>query len=116
MNKREEIEFLRDMVKKLGTDSYTGPWLSGQLQAIECAILDDVCPSCFALDINAVKHHSEGLIKAANDQAQTVTAAAYALMEKAKEAEKMSYDRARRFINVVDNQKRAFVDALQSVM
>ena len=49
MKKSQEIEILRDTIARLGADSYCGPWLSGQLGAIESAINADYPPEAYAL-------------------------------------------------------------------
>jgi len=42
MTKQEEIEILRDAIGKLGSESYIGPWLAGQLPIIESFMKSDL--------------------------------------------------------------------------
>jgi hypothetical protein len=49
MTKHQEISILRDTISRLGADSYCGPWLSGQIGAIESAMASDYPPSAYAL-------------------------------------------------------------------
>ncbi len=44
MTKHEELEVLRDAVKRLGPDSYCGPWLDSVLGAVERDIKADLPP------------------------------------------------------------------------
>lgn len=41
MTKQQEIEALQALITKLGTDSYTGPWLAEQMPYIEADIRAD---------------------------------------------------------------------------
>lgn len=45
MTKPDEIEILRDAARRLGPDSYCGPWLAEQIQFIEADIRSDFPPS-----------------------------------------------------------------------
>ena len=45
MTKNEELEILRDAARRLGPDSYCGPWLSESLPAIEQDLRSDFVPS-----------------------------------------------------------------------
>lgn len=45
MSKNEELEIIRDTVRRLGPDSYCGPWLSDALPAIEQDLRSDFAPS-----------------------------------------------------------------------
>ena len=49
MTKKQEIEILRETISRLGPDSYCGPWLKGQLGAIESALESDYPPEAYAL-------------------------------------------------------------------
>lgn len=50
MTKKQEIEILRETISRLGPDSYCGPWLYGQLGAIELALDSDYPPEAYALN------------------------------------------------------------------
>jgi len=69
MTKHQEIEILRDTIVKLGSDSYCGPWLSGQLGAIESAINSDYSPACYALSPSEAARESQKILAEARKEA-----------------------------------------------
>jgi hypothetical protein len=44
LTKAQEMEILTAAAKKLGTDSYAGPWLANLLPFIESDLRSDLCP------------------------------------------------------------------------
>jgi len=78
MTKHQEIEILRDTIARLGPDSYCGPWLSGQLGAIESAMASDYSPACYALSPSEALKESMRLIQEAKADAAKIRADASA--------------------------------------
>lgn len=78
MTKQQEIEVLRDTISRLGPDSYCGPWLSGQLGAIESALSSDYSPSCYALSPSEALKESMRLMAEAKEDAAKIRASAVA--------------------------------------
>jgi hypothetical protein len=85
MTKADEVAVLQSFVRKLGDDSYTGPWLKGYLPAILGAIVNDVTPDVplpwearrEAEEIlSAAKRRAEALIEAAEAKARSLEAVA----------------------------------------
>lgn len=53
MTKSEEIQILRECAAKLGSNSYSGAWLSEQIEFIESAMRSDIEPGAAGLSWNA---------------------------------------------------------------
>lgn len=53
MTKSEEIQILRDCAAKLGSNSYSGAWLSEQIESIESAMRSDIEPGAAGLSWKA---------------------------------------------------------------
>lgn len=53
MTKSEEIQILRECAAKLGRESYSGAWLSEQIEFIESAMRSDIEPGAAGLSWNA---------------------------------------------------------------
>jgi hypothetical protein len=76
MTKHQEISILRDTIARLGPDSYCGPWLIGQLGAIESAMASDYSPACYALSPSEALKESMRLIQEAKADAAKIRTAA----------------------------------------
>lgn len=71
MNKATELEILRDAVRRLGTDSYCGPWLDSVLQEVERDMRCDFIPAATMGD--TAKQCAE-LVKVAEERAAELQA------------------------------------------
>jgi hypothetical protein len=69
MTKSQEISILRDTIARLGADSYCGPWLAGQLGAIESAINSDYPPEAYALSPADAARESQSILAEARKDA-----------------------------------------------
>jgi hypothetical protein len=73
MTKNEELQALRDLVTRLGANSYVGPWLADQIPAIEKDIRSDMLPQ---VSYSETKQHAADTIAAAEMRAKEITDAA----------------------------------------
>jgi len=78
MTKSQEISILRKTIETLGHDSCCGPWLSGQIGAIESAINSDFGPEAYALSPTEALKESMRLIQVAKTDAAKIRANAVA--------------------------------------
>lgn len=77
MTKSEEIQILRDCAAKLGRESYSGAWLSEQIEFIESAMRSDIEPGAAGLSWDAtiaeciaLKSEAVAFAKETRDQAE----------------------------------------------
>ena len=64
MTKQDEINILRDAVKRLGPDSYCAGWLADQLPAIEQSLASDIFPSQTFAEIASAYAETSRLLNA----------------------------------------------------
>jgi hypothetical protein len=83
MNKQQELATLDAAIKKLGADSYLGPWLSRVRHEVESAIRSDFFPALTLADA----------IKAGKAKADEILAAERAAL--AKEREELEAEKAK---------------------
>jgi hypothetical protein len=69
MTKSQEIEILKETIVKLGNDSYCGPWIAGQLGAIESAINSDYLPGTYAFSPAEAFWKSQAILAEARKEA-----------------------------------------------
>lgn len=104
MFKSQEIEILRETIAKLGPDSYCGPWLAGQLEAICSAIASDYPPEAYALSPSDAAREAQKIIsEAKRERAEIISDAQNRAKADLQEAAK-----------VIDNERaslRAFLVA-----
>lgn len=106
MTKQEELQVLRDTVTRLGPDSYCGPWLSSQLDAIESAMGADVCPSVYALSLPEAQRKSLELVTFARAEAER-------LIERAKkDADTLRAEARRQANSITESAASALRSAL----
>ncbi|MEI8280792.1 MAG: hypothetical protein WCG75_00160 [Armatimonadota bacterium] len=72
MTKSQEISILLDTIARLGPDSYCGPWLSGQIGAIESAINSDFGPSAYALSPADAAREAQSILAEARKEAAEI--------------------------------------------
>ena len=84
MTKSQELSSLRETIARLGSDSYCGPWLLGQLGAIESAISSDYSPACYALSPSEALKESMRLMAEARLDAAKIRADALLDAEKTR--------------------------------
>ena len=73
MTKVDEMKILRDCAKKLGTDSYCGPWLSGILFEVHSLMLSDFLPRIRITDtIQAAEKRAQEIITQAENEAEGI--------------------------------------------
>lgn len=108
MNKRDELNTIRETAHKLGADSYLGPWLDSVAAELEALILADMQPHLTLAD--AIADAREVTDKADREAALTLEAArreAARIEELATQQwEKMSnalYDAARGTLRMLNN-------------
>ena len=77
MSKSEELQILRNAAAALGPDSYCGPWIAEQLQAIESAMRFDIKPGAAGLswsatwdECAAMKRDAEAYAKETRENAE----------------------------------------------
>ncbi len=109
MNKRDELNTIRETAHKLGADSYLGPWLDSVADELEALILADIQPHLTLAD--AIADAREVTDKAEREAALTVDAATRhaARIEQMAEQrwEKMSatlYDAAKRTLKALNER------------
>jgi hypothetical protein len=85
MTKHQEIEILKETIVKLGADSYCGPWLLGQLGAIESAMASDYPPSVYALGPADAARESQKILAEAKADAAKIRADAVAAASRERE-------------------------------
>jgi hypothetical protein len=107
MTKSQEIEILKETIVKLGTDSYCGPWLIGQLGAIESAMSSDYSPACYALSPSEALKESMRLIQEAKADAAKIRADSVADGDRERKE-------AREWRDVVRAQVRASFESILS--
>lgn len=109
MTKAQEIEILRETIARLGSDSYCGPWLAGQLGAIESALNSDYHPEAYALN------PEEATLKAA-EIIQSAKADASKIRQNAEEEAKSTREKASRFCSEIhDTVRRDLESALSRI-
>lgn len=106
MNKQTELSILRDTIAHLGNDSYCGPWLASQLDAIESAMASDECPSIRALSPTEARKQAEEIVAQAQAQADRIIAHART------QAQHTVADAHRRATNTIDTATDALRAAL----
>lgn len=89
--KAQEIEILRDTVKRLGPDTYTGPWLAAVVGEVESQIRSDYFPS---ITLTESREKCETLIAEATRKAQSI-------IEDAELQAKKRIDRADHYVESV---------------
>ena len=73
MTKADELALLRETMKRLGPDSYCGPWLESELPAIEADMRNDFP---VAASISSARAECDRILAAANAKAADIMAAA----------------------------------------
>lgn len=102
MNKNEELDKLKGLIKELGMDSYCGPWLNNQLPFIESAIRSDMDPSVYCMTLQEYREHRDSMM----DKAKSETAA---VIEKATE-------RAKEIIATADKYRDGCIKAVSKAL
>ena len=72
MNKTQEIARLRSLVKELGDDSYTGPWLREQLPVIESEITSDLPAGTHAFTLAQARAEASRILTEAREGADAI--------------------------------------------
>lgn len=72
MTKAQEIEIIREAIARLGSGSYCGPWLAGQLGAIESALSSDYPPGAYALNPAEATLRAAEIIQSAKEDAANI--------------------------------------------
>lgn len=82
MTKDQEIQKLREFVRQLGPETYTGPWLEHMLPLLENAIRADHLPEPVALRASAgiideAKASALAIVKAAESESAIIVSNAH---------------------------------------
>lgn len=85
LSKDAEIALLRDTVARLGTDSYTGPWLAEQLPQIAAAIRSDLLAGVRALTVAEAEAEAKRIVANAEADAHEIRGKADAYAATLKE-------------------------------
>lgn len=79
MNKSEELAILRNTIRKLGPNSYCGPWLASVADEVEREVRGDFFPTP---SIAATQQTCDEMLKFARSTAADIEAAARAKAER----------------------------------
>jgi cell division septum initiation protein DivIVA len=109
MNKTQEIAFLRAILKELGDDSYTGPWLREQLPVIESEITSDLPAGTHSFTLAQARAEATRIIAQANDAAVTIEELARA---SAKRTNEEAWDFASRLKEEAKRSLHAIADRI----
>lgn len=110
MTKQEEIELLKATAKKLGPDSYMGPWFADQLAAMIGSIMDDLSPDAGGVvSITDARRKAKQIIQDAQEARRKIEAEAEAKEQKAAERVDFLYRRVRNIERAIEDCKKAIV-------
>ena len=109
MTKAQEIEILREAIARLGPESYCGPWLAGQLGAIESALDSDYPPEAYALNPEEARKEALAVVQSAKEDAAKIR-------QNAEEEAKATREKALRFCSEIrDTVRRDLESALSRI-
>jgi hypothetical protein len=110
MTKQEEIEILKATAKKLGPDSYVGPWLAEQLPAMIGSIMDDLSPdACGVMTIADARRKASEIIHEAHDKRRKIEAESEAKEKQAMERVDFLHRRIRNMERAIQDCKQIMV-------